>query len=220
MIITTISNKVNKTESLGEGHLCPYCKNENQLVVTWVQPQISNIGFQMLLKKNVPLINCDYCGKWIKYKSLNTHTKELLEKQKKAIPVTFKLKPTVFFLLLTTFLAGIFIYFKIIEPYFKEAETARIRSGTKLWVSDFDIRTANKTSTWYLVTRINGDTVVLKLHKIISDKGLLEDLPTTEDQFLAPEYKVSLKYLQSERKLVGLVPEILDASGRIESIKP
>lgn len=220
MIITTISNKVNKTEPLGEGHLCPYCKNENQLVVTWVQPQISNLGFQMLLKKNVPLINCDYCGKWIKYKSLSTHTKEVLEMQKKAIPVSFKLKPTVFFLLLTTFLAGIFIYFKVIEPYFKQAETANIRQGTKLWVSDFDIRTANKTSTWYLVSRINGDTVVLKRHKIISDKDLPNDLPTTEDQFLASEYKVSLKYLQSERRLVGLVPEILDASGRIESIQP
>ena len=219
-MITTISNKVNKTESLGEGHICPHCKNENQLVVTWVQPQISNLGFKMLLKKNIPLINCDYCERWVKFSSLNIETKTFLTNQKKTIPVSFKLKPTLFFFVLIIFLAGIFIYFKVIKPHYKQFENIEIHPGNKLWVSDFDILTAKKSSTWYLVTRINGDTVVLKRRKVIINEIFSEDLSITEDQFLGTEYKVSLKYLKSERKLVGLLPDVLDASGRIESIKP
>lgn len=218
--ITTISQIHLKTTPLDATHECPKCKQHSHLQLDWFQPEVSNFGGSVLLKRKDAQLSCSACHQIIRPKDISPEIKSLIKAERENIVTHFRIRPSLFFYGLVIFLAGIFTYFKVI----KKSDTgpdpafAHIKAGTKMWTYDFD-ETAKKHYTWFLVSRISGDTVFVRQHKETVTSSSSSSLQNTEDQFSPTEIPVAQEELIKEQKLFINNQIPYRSIGKVEELK-
>lgn len=198
--ITTISQIHLKTTPLDATYECPKCRQHSNLQLDWFQPEVSNFGGSVLLKKKHALLSCTACNQIISPRDISPEIKSLIREEKERIPARFSIRPSIFFYGLIIFLAGIFTYFKLIRKENTGPVLTGLKAGNKMWIYDFDAQ-AQRHYTWYLVSRISGDTVFVRPHKEIVTSSSSSSLPSTEDQFRPAEIPVAQEELIKEHKL-------------------